>query len=192
MNQDTGDLDNIAKLYNDMGQKYEEDSNIDNALECYEKALTYYKCIDGKSQSMKLYEKLGYLLSQYRFDYNTAVAYFEECAKLKVNIPLLKFTATDVFTSAILCTLISDDLVLVNKNIHDYKEIDYTLESSTKFKHVSKLVSAYEDLNMDAFMTCITDWDSSMKFNNWQTGILLKIRTNLALKLNVDNEVDIT
>ena len=61
--------------------------------------------------------------------------------------------------TAVLCVLAKGDLVLAERKIAEYKELDYTFPDSRECKLVEAITQAYNDLNVDQFTDLVYEFD---------------------------------
>lgn len=185
--ENNGEMANIGKLYYDLAQKTEQFGDMDKTIEYYKEALKYYECDDTfKSQKFTIMEKLALLISQHKNDFDTAIYYFETVAEGKINNNLLKFGAKKLLLNALLCALAKNDVVLANKKLEEYLELDYTFIDSTDHKFFLEIYKTINDLDFDAYTDVVSKKNQTSLLDNWQVFVLSKIKTNIKNESKID------
>jgi len=167
-----------AKLYQEIAEMCEEDSDFANALANYQRAADLYVSENSKSAADKCLVKIAMIASQ-DSNYDLAVSTFEDIANHCLESNLLKFNAKGYLLSSMLCVLAKGDLVLAERKLEQYKELDYTMAGSRECKLAEDVTRTYNDFNADEFTDVVYAYDQISKLDPWKTTMLLRIKNKI-------------
>jgi len=186
---DAGQHSQVGKLYQEIAEMFEEDGEIASAMDAYRKSADRYLLQANASAASKCQVKLATLAGQ-EGNYDLAIDLFEAVADNCLKTNLLKFNAKQYYLNAALCVLAKGDLVLIERKIAQYKELDYTFPGTRECKLVEDIARAFSELNVEMFTDIVYEYDRVTKLDPWKTTILLRIKTKLSAMAS--EAVDVT
>lgn len=173
-----GRFNSAAKHAEMIGELYEGDANLEEAITYFQQAADYYAGEDATTREGKCKNKVAkHSASLSRYD----VAYrnFEELGSKALESNLLKFNAKKHFLHAGFCLLARGDVVASKQGVERYIEMDYTFRDSREHKLLAALVDAYEGFDVDAFADELFSYDTVSKLDPWETSILLRVKNSI-------------
>lgn len=176
-----------AKAYEEIAEMYEEDGDVEHALDYFRQAADLHSSSSSKSAANKCLTKVAFLAAQDE-KYDVAIETFEQIAETCLESNLLKFNAKGHLLCAGLCIVAKGDMVLADRAMERYKTLDYSFEASRECKLLVDIIAAYNDYNPEQFTDVVYNYDAVSKLDQWKTTIMLRIKNKLiaASKESVD------
>ncbi len=174
-----GGFRRAANYQMDLGQIYEDMSDLKNAMTCYDTASEWYANDQADALANKATLKTAELAAM-GGDYARGFAGFERVARASLNNNLTKYSVKDYFFRAGLCRFADGDDVGSNRAVQQYAELDPTFVSTREFQLLQDISQSIEDANQEAFTDKIFQYDQMSKLDKWKTAILLKIKNSIA------------
>ncbi len=110
---------------------------------------------------------------------NEAIELCESNGCEALTAKLTSFGAKNHFFSALLVALALGDPLLVQNKLGQYKDIDYSFAATRECDFITKLVTALENIDLEAFETACADFDRITPFDPWKIRLLLKAKEPL-------------
>ncbi|GBG27021.1 Alpha-soluble NSF attachment protein [Hondaea fermentalgiana] len=173
-----GRFGTAAKHAEAVGEIYERDNNLKEAIAYYQQASDCYSSENSTARAGKCLEKVA-LHSAMLNDYPKAIQGFEKLGTAALESNLLKFNAKKHFLHAGFCALARNDTVAAQNAIQRYSELDYTFRDSAECKLLIALTEACVDMDADKFADELFKYDSIRKLDPWETSILLRVKNTL-------------
>lgn len=173
-----GRFSSAAKHCEMIGELYDKDNNVEQAVAFYQQAGDYYMGEDASSRAGKCFEKVAKHAATLS-KYDKAAETFENLASTALESNLLKFNAKKHFLHAGVCHLARGDLVASKQSIEQFKDQDYTFGDSRECKLLENILAAYEDYDIDAFADHLYAYDSVSPLDPWLTSILLRVKNSI-------------
>ncbi|EFA12234.1 alpha-soluble NSF attachment protein [Tribolium castaneum] len=175
---DLGRFITAAKLHNNIGEIYEQNLELENAIQHYEQAADYYKVEDNFMSAKKCLLKVAEYASSEFHDYNKAVNIFQEVAFFDLKTPILHYNVKDNLCKAGLCHLCVDSLN-AKLALESYLEKYPDFENTAQFEFLKKLIECVEEADEETFNKMVADYDKLHRLDTWHTKVLLKIRKQI-------------
>ena len=170
-----GRFSTAAKHCEMIGDLYEKDNNVEEAITFFQQAGDYYMGEDATSKANKCFDKVA-KHSATLSRYDKASEIFENLAGACLEKNLLKFNARNQFLHAGDCLLARGDLVASRQSIDRFKDMDYTFADSRECKLLENILTSYEDYNVDEYADHLYAYDSVSPLDPWLTSILLRVK----------------
>jgi tetratricopeptide (TPR) repeat protein len=191
-----GDIYNIIKYYEIIGDLYWVNNSTEEAKEIYKKTLHLIN-----SNLLNIYsstkKKIGERLCEILLDSNNSVC-DEEASKIYfdlaeefVNNKLLVYQAKKYILLGLLVDCARDDMVKAKIDLEKYSSIDYTFKSSREGKFIEKLFMAIESNNLEELSFECVEYDKITSLDNIQVKLLLRIKNLIVNIFNDSNSNDI-
>lgn len=170
-----GMFNNCARLNDNIGDKYNENGDIENAVKYYEISLGLYNdytCMPHLESKLRV--KLSYLYIKLS-KYDKAYRLLEENAKECEYNSLLDNIRDSYLFDAGLCRIMDG---------HDMSAIKYyDMKDVTRFKLLLDVIDAFESANEDRLTSVVSEFDKISKLTDTQTHILLQIKRNIDVSM---------
>jgi len=175
---DEGRFSVAAKHQKEIAELFESENDLDNAIANFQLAADYY---DGEGSASAanqcLLKVASFSAVLERFD--KAIELYEKIAISSIDNNLLKWSVKDYFLRAGLCHLASGDMVAARRAIDKYQDMDVSFSSQREYKLLVDLLSACENMDLEAFTLATKEFDSISKLDSWKVSLLLKIKTTI-------------
>lgn len=174
-----------ARYMKEIAELQESSGNHTEARKAYSEAADFYDGEDSKSNANSMRLKIA-MIAGAQGDYKISADLFEKIAQSALESNLLKYGARDHLLRAGMCHCVEDQ-VEASRAVERYREMDPSFVGSREDELLSKIVSAIQDCDVEAFTNAVYDFDSISKLDDWKTSILLKIKNSIR-----DEEDDLT
>ncbi|KAK0706707.1 soluble NSF attachment protein [Lasiosphaeria miniovina] len=161
-----------------------EIGDLKRALDCYEKAATWYEGDNATALANKLWLKVADI-SALDDDFYRAVENFEKVAEQSLNNNLMRYSVKEYFLKAGLCMLATKDVITTRRNLERYAEKDPSFAGQREYQLLSDLVDAVEAGNQEAYTDKLFAYDQMSRLDKWKTAICVKIKNQIE---EADNE----
>jgi len=175
---DEGRFAIAAKHQQEIGQLYESENDMENAVDAYKAAADFFDGEGSTSSANTCLLKVAQFSAQLE-KYDKAIELFEQVARNSLDNNLLKWSVKEYFLKAGLCHLCTADIVSAKRAVDKYKEMDPTFSSQRECKFLEQLVEAYENFDAEAYTAAVVEFDSITKLDPWKTTILLRIKNSI-------------
>ncbi|KDP22804.1 hypothetical protein JCGZ_00391 [Jatropha curcas] len=177
-----------AKNCKEIGELYEHEDNIEEAIIYFERAADYFEYQDASSSANQCKQKVAQFSAQLG-QYQKAIDIYEEIARQSLNNNLLKYGVRGHLLNAGLCHLCRSEFAITNA-LERYEELDPTFSRTREYKFLSDLALAIDEEDVAKFTTIVKEFDSITKLDSWKVTLLLRIKD--ALKAKELEEDDLT
>lgn len=109
-------------------------------------------------------------------NYPLAIERFEEIAKSSMNNTLTKYSVKDYLFKALLCHLCSNDVSESKMTLEKYSLMDPSFTSTREFKFLHDIIQDFENDDIEAFTSHVSDFDRLLKLDHWKATLLLRIK----------------
>ncbi|KNC47225.1 alpha-soluble NSF attachment protein [Thecamonas trahens ATCC 50062] len=164
-----------AKHTKDIAEMYEEDQELESAINFYESAAQFYEGENSTAMATKCLLKAATFLAQLE-KYDRAIEIFEQAGIGGIDNNLTQFKCKEYFLHAVLCHLATGEAHTARAALDRYQDLDAKFVGSREAEFANSLVTAVEDADVDAFTAAIVDFDRITKLSNWRTTILLRVK----------------
>jgi len=161
-----------------IAEMYENEGDIQNAMEHYEKAGDLNDSENAVAAGNQCKLKVAHYAAQLE-QYAKAIEIFEKVASASLENNLLKWSAKEYFMKAGICHLCLDDIVSAKRAIQKYKDLDINFSTQRECVFLEKMIEAYEKYDVDAFTNAIREFDNITKLDSWKTNLLLRVKNNI-------------
>jgi len=175
---ENGKFIHVAKHFQEIGDLFELDDDINESIICYKNALQYFEA-DQFSNSAKIntLTKLANLSVKIN-NYDDAIIYYELIATNHLE-KITKQSAKENYFNSLLCQLAKNDIVQAKQSYEKYIELDYTFEGSPLGKLFEKILRDVENINSNDLSLHLKEYDSYSRLDNVRVPLLLKIKQNI-------------
>jgi alpha-soluble NSF attachment protein len=173
-----GKFGRAAQILETVGEIYEAQNNVEEALEAYSKAADYHSSENAGSRASKCLEKVA-LLSASAGEYDHSSRTFEQLGTSALESNLLKFGAKKHFMHSGFCYLARGDAVAARMAYDRFSQMDLSFANSREAKVLDDVIVAYDEMNTEAFSTALADYDRVCTLNAWETSLLLRIKKTI-------------
>lgn len=175
---DMGRFMMAARLHNNIAEIYEQNLELEEAIEHYEHAADFYKvednCISAKKCLMKVAE---YSSAEFQ-DYKKAINIFEEVAFYDLKTPILQYSVTDTLFKAVLCH-VCVDILNAKLALDSYVKKHPDFQNSSQIQFLQNIIECLEESDEDEYTKICVEYNKLHRFDIWHTKILLKIRKQI-------------
>jgi len=178
MYTDEGRFSIAAKHQKEIAELYEEEMDLEHAMEAYQTSADYYDGEGSTSSANQMLLKVAQYAAQLE-KYEKAIEIYEEVARKSIDNSLLKWSVKDYYLKAGLCHLCNGDLVSAKRALEKYQETDVTFSGTREFKFLQDITAAFENYDVEAFTTVVVEYDQISKIDQWKTSVLLKIKSSM-------------
>ncbi|XP_057808253.1 alpha-soluble NSF attachment protein-like [Salvia miltiorrhiza] len=170
-----------AKYCKEIGELYEQERNMDQAITYFERAADLYQTEEVNTSSSQCRQKVAEFSAQLG-KYQTAAEIYEEVAGYALNNNLLKYGARGHLLNAGICQLCKGDVVAINNALEKYQDLDPTFSRTRECKLLAALAVAFDEEDAAKFSVAVKEFDSITKLDAWKTTLLLRVKENIKAK----------
>jgi alpha-soluble NSF attachment protein len=167
-----------AKHQKELADMLEESGESKEALEMFQQAADLYENENQTSTALQCLLKVA-LLSAQQEDYPRAIEIYEQAAQKSASHNLLRWNVKDHLFRASLCYLAQGDAVGTKRALERYVDISPGFDREREYKLLQEILTAYDNMDPDAFTAAVSDYHNICKLDDWKTNILLKIKTSI-------------
>jgi len=175
---DEGRFSMAAKYEKEIAEIYEAESNFEESMKAYQQSAELYEGENAQSSADQCILKVAQFAAQLE-RYDQAIEIYEKVASNCLDNNLRKYQAKDFFLRAGICRLCSGDSVGARRALERYQGMDYGFVQEREAKLLDALITAFEELDVEAFTSAIVDYDSISKLDSWKTTMLLRIKKQI-------------
>jgi len=183
---DLGRFSSAAKVQKEIGELLEAVGDSAGAMDAYQTAADYYQAEESNSTANQMLLKVAGLASMCK-DYKRAVEIYEQVAIASLESNLLKFSVKDYLLRAGLCRLATGEIGAAVNALERYEGMDATFGTTREGELLRTLVTAFENLDEDAFTDKVREFDEISRLDAQKTSLLLEIKNKIK-----ESAVDIT
>ncbi|WMV29954.1 hypothetical protein MTR67_023339 [Solanum verrucosum] len=147
---------------------YKMTKNLKEAISCLEKATHLFLDI-GRLNATRGHYQCRQKIPEYSAKvgkYQRSITMFEEIATYSIRNNLLKYGVRGYLLNAGICQLCRGDVVAINNALERYQG----------------LAAAIDKRDIAEFTSCLKEYDSITKLDEWRTLVLLKVKEALKVK----------
>lgn len=175
---DLGRFTMSAKLHNKIAEIYEQNLELEEAVQHYEQAADYFKVEENHISAKKCLLKIAEYASSEFHDYNKAINIYQEVAFHDLKTPILQYNVKDSLFKAVLCNLCID--VVNAKHALDFYMKEYpAFQVTMQYGFLKTMIECIEDADADAFSKAVRDFDNTCRLGTWHTKMLLQIKKQI-------------
>lgn len=174
-------LNMAARYSKEIGELYEQDQNIDQAITYFERAADLFQTEEVNTSSSQCRQKVAEFSAQLG-KYQKAIQIYEEVARYSLNNNLLKYGARGHLLNAGICQLCKGDIVAINNALDKYQDLDPTFSRTRECKLLADLAVAFDEEDAVKFTVAVKEFDSITKLDAWRTTLLLRVKENIKAK----------
>ncbi|RZC40391.1 SNAP domain containing protein [Asbolus verrucosus] len=175
---DLGRFTMAAKLHNNIADIYEQNLELDKAVQHFEQAADYFKVEECYTSAKRCLLKVAQYVSSEFQDYSKAINIYQEIAFYDLKSPILQYGAKESLFKAVLCHLCID--ILNAKHALDSYVRKYpAFKIAREFEFLKNIIEHVEDSDEEAFIKTIKEYDDFSRLDTWHTKILLKIKRQM-------------
>ncbi|XP_076953437.1 alpha-soluble NSF attachment protein-like [Bidens hawaiensis] len=176
-----GRLSTSAKFCKEIAELYEQEQNLEKAMDYYDKASDLYLGEESISYANQCRLKIAEHAAEMQ-QYQKAIEIFEDIAKQALSNNLLKYGAKGHLLNAGICQLCKGDDVAITNALEKYQDLDPTFGGTREYKLLADLTASIEEEDVTKFTDAIKEFDSMTKLDAWKTTLLLRVKDLLKAK----------
>ncbi|XP_034694353.1 alpha-soluble NSF attachment protein-like [Vitis riparia] len=176
-----GRLSMAARYYKEIGELYEVDQNLQQAIEKFEQAAELFQSEEVTTSANQCRQKVAQFSAQLE-QYPKAIEIYEEIARQSLNNNLLKYGVRGHLLNAGLCQLCKGDVVAITNSLERYQELDPTFSRTREYKLLADLAVAVDEEDVAKFTDVVKEFDSMTPLDAWKTTLLLRVKESLKAK----------
>ncbi|KAK9065810.1 hypothetical protein SSX86_015211 [Deinandra increscens subsp. villosa] len=184
-----GRLSMSARYCKEIGELYEQEQNLEQAIAYYDKAADLFQGEEVTTSANQCKQKIAQFSAQLEH-YPKAIEIYEEIARQSLNNNLLKYGVRGHLLNAGICQLCKGDVVAITNALERYQELDPTFSSTREYRLLADLAAALDEEDVVKFTDAVKEFDSMTKLDEWKTTLLLRVK--LLLKAKEEEEDDLT
>lgn len=175
---DDGRFINAAKKQQELGEIYETNSDIEEAIAAYQTASDWYEGDNQTSDSNKCLLKIASLSAELT-QYSKAIDIYESVALSCIGKVSLVFSCKNYYFNAGLCHLCTGDIVGTERALQLYQQQDTSFSSTRECRFLIDILEAYKLNNSELFTDHVKNFDSLCGLDKWKVSILLNIKKSI-------------
>jgi alpha-soluble NSF attachment protein len=183
-----GRLNMAARYCKDLGEMYEQDQDLEKAMDFFDRAVDLFISEDGTTSANQCRQRVAQIAAQL-VDYAKATKIFEEIAKQQVNNNLLKYSAKGTLLNAGICQLCRGDPIAVSNALERYQDLDPTFSGTREYRLLADLAASMDEGDVAKFTEAIREFDSMTRLDPWKTTLLLKAKKAIQEKDDLDEDL---
>ena len=177
---DVGRGKTVAKQYMTLAELYEEQGNLEKAVEQFQLAADMFSGEELASSTTKCLLSVA-THSATLGDFERAEQIFEQLGESSLSNKLLKYTACEHFARAGLCRLASkpqdgDGLL---KKIAEWKESSPAFAESRECTWLIRMADACQKESLDDLNEAVRTYESVTRLSKWEENLLKRIRKHI-------------
>ncbi|CBI18077.3 hypothetical protein VitviT2T_011878 [Vitis vinifera] len=176
-----GRLNMAARYYKEIGELYEVDQNLQQAIEKFDQAAELFQSEEVTTSANQCRQKVAQFSAQLE-QYPKAIEIYEEIARQSLNNNLLKYGVRGHLLNAGLCQLCKGDVVAITNSLERYQELDPTFSRTREYKLLADLAVAVDEEDVAKFTDVVKEFDSMTPLDAWKTTLLLRVKESLKAK----------
>ncbi|KAL6599157.1 hypothetical protein ACP70R_046021 [Stipagrostis hirtigluma subsp. patula] len=154
-----GRLNMAARYSKDIGEIYQQEQDLEKAVDYLERAADLFDSEGQTSQSNTIKQKVAEIAAQLE-QYPKATEIFESIARQSINNSLLKYGVRGILLNAGICQLCRGDAVAITNSLERYQEIDPTFSGTREYKLLADLAASMDEGDVAKFTDAIKEFDS--------------------------------
>eukprot|EP00043_Microstomoeca_roanoka_P018016 m.190198 g.190198 ORF g.190198 m.190198 type:complete len:292 (-) comp16753_c1_seq3:1730-2605(-) len=168
-----------AKQYKSIGETYEsQSSDLDAAIENYEKAVEAYESDDAQTTADKIKLKLAELYAR-KDRFEEAFTAFEEVVSRMTDNKLLMYGSKEYYLKAGICRLCGGDAIAARRAAEGYITAFPQFQDTREQKLLFGVLDAKDENDVEKFTQAVREFDEIQKLDAWTTTMLLKIKKSM-------------
>lgn len=183
-----GRLNMAARYYKDLGEMYEQEQDLEKAMDYFDRAVDLFISEEGTTSANQCRQRVAQIAAQLD-DFTKATKIFEEIARQQVNNNLLKYSAKGTLLNAGICQLCRGDSVAISNALERFQDIDPTFSGTREYRLLADLASSMDEGDVAKFTEAIREFDSMTRLDPWKTTLLLKAKKTIQEKDDLDEDL---
>ncbi|KAJ0525637.1 putative NSF attachment protein [Helianthus annuus] len=176
-----GRLSMSARFCKEIAELYEQQQNLEKAMDYYDKAADLYQGEEVSSSANQCRLKIAEYAAEME-QYQKAIEIYEDIARQALSNNLLKYGVKGHLLNAGICQLCKGDDVAIRNALEKYQDMDPTFTGSREYKLLADLTASIEEEDVEKFTDAIKEFDSMTKLDAWKTTLLLRVKEMLKAK----------
>lgn len=178
---DIGRLSMAARYCKDIGELYEVEQNIEQAIVYFEQSAELFQNEEVSTSANQCKQKVAQYSAQLE-RYPRAIEIYEEIAQKSISNNLLKYGVRGHLLNAGLCLLCKGDVVAITNALERYQDLDPTFSRTREYKLLADLAASIDEEDVAKFTNVIKEFDSMTPLDAWKTTLLLRAKETLKAK----------
>ncbi|XP_073306265.1 alpha-soluble NSF attachment protein isoform X3 [Primulina huaijiensis] len=130
---DIGRLNMSARYFKEIAELYEQEQNLEKAIDYYDKAADLFESEEATSSANQCKQKIAEFAARLE-QYQKAIEIYEDIARQSLSNNLLKYGVKGHLLNAGICQLCRGDFVAINNALERYQELDPTFSGTREYK----------------------------------------------------------
>ncbi|KAI4306913.1 hypothetical protein L6164_030153 [Bauhinia variegata] len=178
---DIGRLSMAARYYKEIGELYESEQNIEQAIVYYEKSADFFQNEEVTTSANQCKQKVALFAAQLE-QYQKSIEIYEEIARQSLNNNLLKYGVKGHLLNAGICQLCKGDVIAITNALERYQELDPTFSGTREYRFLADIAAAIDEEDVAKFTDVVKEFDSMTPLDSWKTTLLLRVKEKLKSK----------
>ncbi|XP_072968988.1 alpha-soluble NSF attachment protein 2-like [Typha angustifolia] len=183
-----GRLNMAARYCKELGELYEQEQDLENAITYYERAADLFQSEEATTSANQCNQKVAQFAAQME-QYPKAIEIFETIARHSINNNLLKYSVKGILLNAGICQLCRGDVVAITNSLERYQDLDPTFSGTREYKFLSDLAASMDEEDVEKFTVVIKEFDSMTRLDSWKTTLLLRAKNALSAKEQEEDDL---
>ncbi|KAI7744933.1 hypothetical protein M8C21_016832, partial [Ambrosia artemisiifolia] len=176
-----GRLSMSARFCKEIAELYEQQQNLEKAMDYYDKAADFYQGEEVSSSANQCRLKIAEYAAEME-QYQKAIEIYEDIARQALSNNLLKYGVKGHLLNAGICQLCKGDDVALTNALEKYQDMDPTFAGTREYRLLADLAASIEEEDVAKFTDAIKEFDSMTKLDAWKTTLLLRVKDLLKAK----------
>lgn len=178
---DIGRLSMAARYYKEIGELYETDHNIEQAIVYFERAADMFQNEEVTTTANQCKQKVAQYAAELE-QYQKSIEIYEEIAKESLKNNLLKYGVKGHLLNAGICHLCKGDAVSITNALEKYQELDPTFSGTREYRLLADIAASMDEEDVAKFTDVVKEFDSMTPLDSWKTTLLLRVKEKLKAK----------
>lgn len=183
-----GRLNMAARYCKELGEMYEQEQNLEKAMDYFDKAVDLFMSEEGTTSASQCKQRVAQIAAQLE-DFAKATKILEDIARQQVNNNLLKYSAKGTLLNAGICQLCRGDPIAISNALERYQDLDPTFSGTREYRLLTDLASSMDEGDVAKFTDAIREFDSMTRLDAWKTTLLLKAKKTIQEKDDLDEDL---
>jgi len=178
---ESGNFDRAGKLAREIAGVYEQESELEKALEHINKAYEFFE-LDGKSKFDSincLCEMAELILRKPNCNWQNLLEIYDKIIDYYQSQTMGKYQVKQYIMMVLLIIMVSSPIGKINDEYDHYCQIDYSFPSSSQGKFITGLINAIANNDAELFATKCYEYNQIKPLDNQMVTILTAIKKQI-------------
>ncbi|KAI3819980.1 hypothetical protein L1987_13835 [Smallanthus sonchifolius] len=158
----------------EIGELYEQEQNLEQAITYYDKAADYFEYEEATISANQCKQKIAQFSAQLG-EYQNAINIYEELARQSLKDKLTCGVREHLFNAGI-CHLCKGNVLKITNALERYQELYPAFSRTRKYRLLADLAVALDEEDVVKFTDAAKKFDSITKLDVWKKTLLLSLK----------------